>query len=981
MDIEAFLSRVVGPGNYLATNWKKPANDWMASQFFKHDDIGRAANYLRWASKSGNDAYFALAGYDVAHADGVDKHGNEKLKGERKQSNAYALRCFWIDVDVKREGDKKGANVYATRRDAVVWLQQFLNATNLPAPNLRVDSGYGFHWYWILEDAMARDDWQPYADALKHAMQANGFKCEAGLSNDAARILRPPETMNCKGGTQVPVRVMTGSRGDYPNDLILTKLETWRGAAPIAQATQAGLAGAGPAAAFAGAAQPNMAAAAQANVQRARDRSFDLISRKCEQVKQSLTAGGNGDPYQLWYLGHLSLAHHCADGDKFVHEISKGDPRYSAQQVDDYVARIAAEKAVKDRGPPRCGSFDGWRPGVCQGCAFNGKLTSPWVLGVEADDADLPKGYRRANNALQLWVERADGASMWLPFVDGDVYAPVLDRTAKGYLLTFTYECAGHRFAVRALEPEIPTDASGNRGYFAPQHISLDRLKAPMFGDFVSAWIRTLRQQNAERTEVVKPFGYAVDVNGDHVGMAVGGTLYRSDGTTEAAPGADAGLTAGFKPSGTYAKWREAFDLVCTGRPDLQLIVSAAFGAPLMRMTGQKGLVVSAWSQQSGVGKSAAMRVGQTVWSAPRFMTSLQDTPNAINDKIASTQYMPCFWDEMRVGREDVSTMVNALFTIAQGKEKNRLRSDITHREVREWETLVMVAGNAPLMDHVVSQVATTDAGAVRLLEFNIAVPSLKGTAQAARIIQQVDHSYGHAGRMFIEYVTAHHAEVKKLVGDMSDALERDLGSVGEERMYIAGMASLLVGARIANGHGIAAFDLKAMYALLKHTFTLSRTDRKADLVTNNGAADVEQILALFNSDYMGNRLITNRFAKQGPNKGVFKVEWTPSQQGRAEVHIAVDDKMMRINRTTFAGWCRKRGLNATDVFRQMEARLLAVKDKGVIGGGTVFAGGRITVIDVPLNDPSMTSYLVVPEPAQTSALATPPTPGNQPKV
>lgn len=386
-DAEQFLARVVGPGNYAVITWKDPSRDGMAARFFPRDRVSDAAGFARWVSGKGSDAYFGVAGFLEAIPDGNDARGKPKFRGTRVVENVDHLRALWIDIDVKRAGDNKTKSIYADRREALAWLLGFINATGLPPPNLWVDSGYGYHVYWILEDALTRAEWQPYADALAAAIRVHGFKCEAGISSDAARILRPPGTMNCKGGTQVPVRVLDKqSRGDYPNELVLDKLRPYVGIATpttVVQNASSALAGGAASAAFAGTGAPNMNAAAQANMPVARQHEFAKIAMQCEQVKQSLAAQGNGDHYQLWYLGFLSLAHHCVDGDQFVHEISKGDPRYTQQQTDAMVARIASEKARKDRGPPRCTSFDGWRPGVCTTCPHFNKVTSPWSLGTD----------------------------------------------------------------------------------------------------------------------------------------------------------------------------------------------------------------------------------------------------------------------------------------------------------------------------------------------------------------------------------------------------------------------------------------------------------------------------------------------------------------------------------------------------------------------------------------------------------------------
>src|SRR5262245_7346685 len=105
------------------------------NRFFPYDAIGDAAGYLSFIASKQSDTYFALASYKAAIANGTDKLGRARYRGERKQNNTQSLRAFWMDLDVSRPGDGKDpANVFATRADARAWLKGFLHATSLPPP-------------------------------------------------------------------------------------------------------------------------------------------------------------------------------------------------------------------------------------------------------------------------------------------------------------------------------------------------------------------------------------------------------------------------------------------------------------------------------------------------------------------------------------------------------------------------------------------------------------------------------------------------------------------------------------------------------------------------------------------------------------------------------------------------------------------------------------------------------------------------------
>ena len=502
MDTEEFLARVIAPGNFIAVNYKN-ANRGMGARFFPRDDVAGAAGFIRWASNKGMDAWHACASYRMASPDGVDNRGKAKFTGERTAANAMNFRCLWVDLDVKRDGDKKqdGA-VYADLRAAVEWLvKSFLPATKLPPPNLWVGSGYGLHIYWVLDDAMTREEWQPYADGLKAALIAHGALTDVGISADAARILRPVGSQNWKVPAAPRPVVALKELGDYPNAMVLDPLKVYAASAlvgvsgavmvPTATAVRgaAALAGGNVSPIFAGR-QAASAAAAQANVPAGRDYMFAEIGKKCGQVRQSLAVNGRGDPYPLWYLGLLSLAHHCSDGALYVHPVGNGDPRYNPTGTDDAVARIAHEKLTKP-GAPTCAHFNArGHQGVCQACPHWGRIHTPLVLGVA--DGDLPDRYRRYNGIIQRLIASKDGPQ-WVDLVAGDVHSPVLDRVGDSYHLTFSYERAGRSSSVLVEHGRVPFEASKTAAHFGQQGITLGRDNALDFGDFTVAWINRLR--------------------------------------------------------------------------------------------------------------------------------------------------------------------------------------------------------------------------------------------------------------------------------------------------------------------------------------------------------------------------------------------------------------------------------------------------------------------------------------------------------
>lgn len=1001
METEQFLARVVPPGNYAVVTFKSPGKG-MGTRFFPRSDLAAAAGFVRWATRKGMDAWFACASYRMAVPDGSDSQGKQKYTGERKQENVQALRAFWIDIDVAQGpgAGKDPTKSYPTQLAAAAWVKTFSGSIKLPPPNLWVNSGYGLHVYWVLEDAMAPADWQPHADAFYAALNANGAHLDAGgFVADSARILRPAGGVNMKDQAHpAPVSVLSRlTRGEYPNALVLQALQPFIGmkaggigvVGAKATGTHTASAHSGSAAAlsmgtvspiFAGRAAAT-AAAAQANLPARREYLFAEIGKKCAQVRMDLATNGAGVNRPIWYLGHLSLAHFCSDGPTMAHEISKGDARYTPAGTDAAIAAITQEKLTKGGGAPTCAYYNATRSGVCQSCSYAGKLTSPLTLGIEGD-GDLPDRYRRHTGALQCLVATKDGPS-WSHVVNGDVYAPSLTTR---YQLKFTYEFAGQRHDVFVDQKKLLTERGGTAAYFSDYGMTLDRTEAPPFGDFVLAWINSLRALRVELHHELAPFGWMFDQAGASRGFAVGGTVYRPDGTSEESLQATQGVAALYQPTGTIGPWQTACDLITKGRIDLQTIVATAFGAPLMRFTGQPGLAISIWSRDSGVGKSSAFMVGQTVWAAPNAMCSAGATINAVRTKVGLAKVMPLYWDEIKVDNAKPEAAVNLFFDISQGRDKSRLDEKAQLREVNEWETLFVCSGNRPLMDYVLKTYPNTEAGAVRCFEIFLDKPKMDLDTNVQMVLADTKQNHGHAGRIYAKYLAENEGAIKARVKAMSERINISVKGLNSERYFVAGVACIVVGAAIATSLGLVKFDVRTMLAYLEQQIVRLRGARGEDLIVNDGQVDLDELFGRFMAWASPRRLDTTHFLTPGQTikQGQRFVVQAPSNSNHhVVVHVGHRDRAARIERNTFDTWCQANNFSGQAVLREMQIQWGATKGRSFIGAGSLYATAKMRYIELPLVHPDLAGYLDTPQAVTTvgNAPVAPALAGNQPKV
>jgi|GEM_PF-1058997 len=125
----------------------------------------------------------------------------------RTAANTVGARAFWFDVDIGlgKSISKKG---YATTDKAREAQDSFCNQIALPPSNAVVNSGSGFHLYWLLNELIDKDIWKIAAKKLKALTIELGFYVDPSRTADIASVLRPPGTLNHKSSPPKPVELI-----------------------------------------------------------------------------------------------------------------------------------------------------------------------------------------------------------------------------------------------------------------------------------------------------------------------------------------------------------------------------------------------------------------------------------------------------------------------------------------------------------------------------------------------------------------------------------------------------------------------------------------------------------------------------------------------------------------------------------------------------------------------------------------------------
>jgi len=419
-----------------------------------------------------------------------------------------------------------------------------------------------------------------------------------------------------------------------------------------------------------------------------------------------------------------------------------------------------------------------------------------------------------------------------------------------------------------------------------------------------------------------------------------------------------------YTPKGDIAPWREIAKVVYDQkRPGLDAMLAVAFAGPLVKFTGFGGLILNAFSPESGIGKTTAMKVWQAVWGSPVLaMQGLDDTANSVLGKMGQLRSLPMYWDEIKSDNQ-IKRFCSVVFNLTGGREKTRMNADSTLRVSGTWQTMMVSASNDSLIDGMAREAGSTTAGLHRLFEFQVPKPAAVshdiGTVQ--RLTGKLDDNYGHAGLLYAKFLGANHKRIEAEVAELQDELYAKTSVKQEERMWIATMAVILKGADYANELGLTNINCAGLHDFLMDVLERMRKEVMASPADLTSDMSVSSILAEFmNATRARNTLLTNRVwvSRGKPAKGAIRIENDTSKLGDICVHIGKEDKLMRISSTFFSRWMGDHGYSRQTWTKRMEQEFGLKNVHGKLGGGTEMVCAMEYLIELDLNHPKLAAFV-----------------------
>ena len=502
-----------------------------------------------------------------------------------KKSNIAFIKSFYLDLDCGT-GERKQ---FASQADGIAALKNFCIAVGMPTPMI-VLSGNGVHVYWVLDEAITREVWEPYQAGLIELAEKHGLP-----SDDATKKitlpLRLPGTLNFKDPENPkPVSVVKTTKPITLEQftrivpMALVK-QSNQGAPDWLTASLAGEAGTVPPSKF-----MKLLSRSRAIVPVKEDVKH-IIDGKVVYKKETVEKSAGcvhiqhayetreTMEYQLW-CGVLQLAQYSVDRDEAIRVMGEG------HQDDDF-DKNSAKAASFDKGAANCEYFRKLNPAFCNSCIHNTKINSPYSLGIfiekseTEEDCLIEAQYNTHTDDVRTMMAPLEYPFPWIRPKGGGVAVQGLlaakvnedaknDETPEAMVYDRDLWVAGRFKDPDAGDTLHLVHVSGKDGvqeFTVPQKtiakkdsclevLSMNGFYAHdrihLIQKYLSAWIKFYQEKEAALS-ARSQFGFH---NGDTV-FVIGDREYRSDGTVTFSPSSNTTfrLVPVYTPKGELEEW------------------------------------------------------------------------------------------------------------------------------------------------------------------------------------------------------------------------------------------------------------------------------------------------------------------------------------------------------------------------------------------------------------------------------------------
>ena len=252
-----------------------------------------------------------------------------------------------------------------------------------------------------------------------------------------------------------------------------------------------------------------------------------------------------------------------------------------------------------------------------------------------------------------------------------------------------------------------------------------------------------------------------------------------------------------------------------------------------------------------------------------------------------------------------MDALAKVVFRISEGKSKARLSSAAILQAEYHWDTLLLSASNSSLLEHISCGDQHTDAGMLRIFEFELA-RDLSGLVGPDTTVLR--GNYGGAGAMYGEFLAKNQSTVKSDIQAFREHVRLKYSPKPRERFWFDAYIVLMLGAKYAKQLGLVDFNLEELSRFLISVLDTLRREHTNVIAERTSST----VVARYVNEHFADRLVTDiaSLSAGGGRKNIV-VKHVPARDVPI-IQIAEEDKILIIQRGHFKDWAKRRGYPAS---------------------------------------------------------------------
>lgn len=199
------------------------------------------------------------------------------------------------------------------------------------------------------------------------------------------------------------------------------------------------------------------------------------------------------------------------------------------------------------------------------------------------------------------------------------------------------------------------------------------------------------------------------------------------------------------QPKGNEESWLKLIETEVIGHPALELVLVIGYSAMLVgrlsHLIGYSNLLILLHNETSS-GKTTALKLMASIYGNPDIgkrgiIGTLDTTDNALIDSVCDKNGFPILLDEAMI--EQGKNWSNLIYRMEAGSERARLNQDITARQLRSWNTTIIMTSESSMLEN------SSNHGGLNIRLFEIKKAFTDSAEHSNRILRGISahHGYG----------------------------------------------------------------------------------------------------------------------------------------------------------------------------------------------------------------------------------------------